>query len=56
MEARHALERLIERHGEEGIRNLLAAMSTEPDFSHAFERAFGQDYDSFARTFDAESR
>ena len=56
LEARHALERLIERHGEEGIRNLLAAMSTEPDFSRAFERAFGQDYDSFARAFDAEVR
>jgi tetratricopeptide (TPR) repeat protein len=56
LEARHALERLIERHGEEGIRNLLAAMSTEPDFSRAFERAFGEDYDSFARAFDAEGR
>ena len=56
LEARHALERLIERHGEEGVRNLLAAMATEPDFSRAFERALGQDYESFSRAFDTELR
>ena len=56
LEARHALERIIERHGEEGVRNLLTTMATERDFPRAFERALGQDYDTFAQAFDTEQR
>ena len=56
LEARHALERIIEHHREEGVRNLFAAMATEKDFPTAFQRALGQDYDFFAQAFDTEQR
>ena len=54
LEGRHAVERLIERHGEAGIRALLTEMSTGAPFAAAFERALGEDYGTFAATFDAE--
>ncbi|MGZ6133676.1 MAG: tetratricopeptide repeat protein [Myxococcaceae bacterium] len=56
LEGRHAVERVIERHGEAGIRALLAEVSTGAPFAVAFERALGEDYGTFAATFDAEAR
>ena len=54
LEGRHAVERILERHGQEGIRALLAALSTGAPFPTAFERALGEDYTTFAGAFDAE--
>ena len=54
LEARHATERFIERYREEGMRSLLSALATEPDFPQAFRRATGQEYQAFARAFDGE--
>jgi tetratricopeptide (TPR) repeat protein len=56
LEARHAVERIAERHGEAGIRAVLAEVSTGSPFPAAFERALGQGYATFAASFDAEAR
>jgi tetratricopeptide (TPR) repeat protein len=56
LEARHAVERITERHGEAGIRAVLAEVSTGSPFPAAFERALGQEYATFAAAFDAEAR
>jgi hypothetical protein len=50
------VERIIERHGEAGVRALLAEVSTGAPFATAFERALGEDYGTFAAAFDAEAR
>jgi len=55
LEGRHAVEHILKRHGQEGFRALLAALSTGAPFPVAFERALGEDYSSFASAFDAES-
>lgn len=55
LEARHAVEHILERHGQEGFRALLSALSTGAPFPVAFERALGEDYSTFASAFDAES-
>jgi tetratricopeptide (TPR) repeat protein len=55
LEGRHAVERLVERHGEEGIRTLLREVASQGDYRRGFERAFGEDPDEFARRFDAEA-
>lgn len=55
LEGRHAVERLVERHGEEGIRALLREVASQSDYRRGFERAFGEDSDEFARRFDAEA-
>jgi tetratricopeptide (TPR) repeat protein len=54
LEARHAVEHILDRHGQEGVRALLAALSTGAPFPVAFQRALGEDYVSFASAFDAE--
>jgi len=56
LEARHAVERIIERHGESGVRDVLAEVSTGAPFATAFQRALGEEYSTFAATFDAEAR
>ncbi len=56
LESRHAVEHIIERHGQEGIRAILSQMSTGAPFETAFARALGEDYATFAATFDAEGR
>ena len=56
LEARHAVEHIIERHGEAGVRAVLAEVSTGAPFPAAFERALGNEYAAFAATFDAEAR
>jgi len=55
LEGRHAVERIIERHGQGGVRALLAQMSTGAPFETAFERALGESYPGFAAAFDAEA-
>ena len=55
LEARHAVEHILERHGQEGFRALLSSLSTGAPFPVAFERALGEDYSTFASAFDAES-
>jgi methanogenic corrinoid protein MtbC1 len=50
------VEHIIERHGQEGIRAILSQMSTGAPFETAFARALGEDYATFAATFDAEGR
>jgi tetratricopeptide (TPR) repeat protein len=55
LEARHAVERIIERHGESGVRALLAEVSTGAPFATAFQRALGEEYPTFAAAFDAEA-
>jgi tetratricopeptide (TPR) repeat protein len=55
LEGRHAVERMVERHGEEGIRALLREVASQGDYRRGFERAFGEDSDEFARRFDAEA-
>ncbi len=55
LEARHAVERVIERHGERGVRSLLAEVSKGAPFAVAFGRALGQEYGTFAAAFDAEA-
>jgi tetratricopeptide (TPR) repeat protein len=56
LEARHAVERIIDRHGEEGVRALLNEVALQGDFRKGFARALGQEYETFAREFDAEAR
>jgi tetratricopeptide (TPR) repeat protein len=56
LEARHAVERIAERHGEAGVRAVLAELSTGAPFPAAFERALGEEYATFAAAFDAEAR
>jgi tetratricopeptide (TPR) repeat protein len=56
LESRHAAERLVKLHGVHGVRSVLAEMSTGSPFPVAFQRALGQDYATFAATFDAEAR
>jgi tetratricopeptide (TPR) repeat protein len=55
LEARHAVEHILERHGQDGFRALLGVLSTGAPFPVAFERALGEDYATFASAFDAES-
>ena len=55
LEGRHAVEQIVERHGQAGVRALLAELSTGAPFAAAFERALGEDYTTFAAAFDAES-
>jgi tetratricopeptide (TPR) repeat protein len=55
LEARHAVERIIERHGEQGVRAILAEMSRGAPFAVAFQRALGEEYATFAARFDAEA-
>jgi len=55
LEARHAVERIVEHHGEAGIRAVLAEVSGGATFDRAFERALGEDYVRFADAFDAEA-
>lgn len=54
LESRHAVEHIIERHGQEGVRAILSEMSTGAPFETAFARALGEEYATFAATFDAE--
>jgi tetratricopeptide (TPR) repeat protein len=54
LESRHAVERLIARFGERGVRALLAEVSRGEPFPVAFEKALGVEYGDFSRTFDAE--
>jgi tetratricopeptide (TPR) repeat protein len=56
LESRHAVERVIERFGERGVRSVLAEVSTGAPFAVAFEKALGVDYGTFSRAFDAEGR
>jgi len=56
LEGRHAVERVIEHHGQAGVRALLAELSKGAPFPAAFERALGEEYATFAATFDAEAR
>lgn len=56
LEGRHAVERILERHGEAGVRALLAELSTGAPFPAAFERALGEEYLAFSAGFDAEAR
>jgi len=56
LEGRHAVERILERHGEAGVRALLAELATGAPFAAAFARALGEEYATFAAAFDAEAR
>ncbi|HZW91095.1 MAG TPA: hypothetical protein VFF12_18595 [Myxococcaceae bacterium] len=56
LEARHAVEQIVERHGQAGVRAVLAEVSRGAPFAAAFERALGEEYTTFAAAFDAESR
>ena len=56
LEGRHAVEHILERHGQTGFRSLLAELSTGSAFPAAFERALGEEYGTFAAAFDAEAR
>ena len=55
LEGRHAVERIIERHGSAGVRALMAEVSRGAPFATAFERALGEEYPAFAAAFDAEA-
>jgi tetratricopeptide (TPR) repeat protein len=55
LEGRHAVERILERHGQAGVRTLLAELSTGAPFPTAFERALGEEYATFAAAFDVEA-
>ena len=55
LEARHAVEHIVDRHGQAGLRALFSELSTGAPFATAFERALHEDYASFAATFDAEA-
>ena len=48
------MERLVERHGEQGVRAVLAEVSRGAPFAVAFEKALGVKYGSFTGAFDAE--
>src|SRR5262249_61030171 len=56
LEARHAVEQIVERHGQAGVRAVLAAGSRGAPVAAAFERVLGEGYTTFAAAFDAESR
>ena len=56
LEARHAVERLVALHGEQGVRAVLAQVSSGAPFAVAFEKALGVEYGSFTDAFDAEVR
>ncbi|HSP18583.1 MAG TPA: hypothetical protein VLQ79_03655 [Myxococcaceae bacterium] len=56
LEGRHAVERIVDRHGEAGVRALLTEVSTGAPFPAAFERALGEDYATFSAAFDLEAR
>jgi tetratricopeptide (TPR) repeat protein len=56
LEARHAVERLVERHGEQGVQAVLAEVSRGSPFAVAFEKALGVEYGSFTAAFDGEVR
>ena len=55
LEARHAVEHLVDRHGQAGLRAIFSELSAGAPFATAFERALHEDYASFAATFDAEA-
>jgi hypothetical protein len=55
LEARHAVEHLVDRHGQAGLKALFSELSTGAPFATAFERALHEDYATFAATFDAEA-
>ncbi|HEY1907866.1 MAG TPA: hypothetical protein VGG91_17590 [Myxococcaceae bacterium] len=55
LESRHAVERLIGRFGERGVRAVLAEVSRGAPFAVAFEKALGVEYGEFTRAFDAEA-
>ena len=55
LEARHAVEHLVDRHGQAGMKALFSELSTGAPFATAFERAFHEDYAAFATAFDAEA-
>jgi hypothetical protein len=55
-EARHAVERLIARRGEDGVRALLSAIGELGDFDQAFQSIYGERFDAFAASFDREGR
>ena len=55
LEGRHAVERIIERHGEQGVRAILAELSKGAPFPVAFQSALGEEYATFAARFDAEA-
>ncbi|HET6980945.1 MAG TPA: hypothetical protein VFI53_02335 [Myxococcaceae bacterium] len=55
LEARHAVEHLVDRHGQAGLKALFSELSTGAPFASAFERALHEDYATFAATFDAEA-
>jgi tetratricopeptide (TPR) repeat protein len=55
-EARHAVERLVARRGEDGLRALLAATGQSGDFERAFSEVYGERFDAFAQGFDTERR
>ena len=55
LEARHAVEEIVGRHGPEGVRAVLAEVSRGAPFPVAFEKALGIEYDAFTRSFDAEA-
>ena len=54
LESRHAVERVIDRFGERGVRAVLSEVSRGSPFALAFERALGVEYGAFTRAFDAE--
>ena len=56
LEGRHAVEHILDRHGQSGVRALLAELSTGAPFPAAFQRALGEEYATFAAAFDAEAR
>jgi len=55
-EARHAVERLIARGGEDSVRTLLTETGERGDFERAFQAVYGESPASFAASFDAEGR
>ena len=54
LESRHAVERVIDRFGERGVRAVLSEVSRGSPFALAFEKALGVEYGAFTRAFDAE--
>ena len=54
LESRHAVERIIERFGERGVRSVFAEVSRGTPFAVAFEKALGVEYATFTRAFDSE--
>ena len=52
--ARHAVERLLERHRDTGLQSLVQNLQSHESFPVAFEHAMGESYASFVTVFDAE--